>query len=173
MNFFAPSATTAQLEYINNTLYPPDFSGAQPYTDQFGRVALLDADTFNVCWTVLLAATYAPNSHNYIFSVPPGFHAQDLSYTFYNGFGYEVNITVAHVLQGYVANFALNGNPNGAGLPQFPAWTPDLKTVETDKAAALNGAQVVNLTTSGFPIVTEDAAGRCGFWFESNFAGSN
>ena len=169
INGVLSTATPSQVKHINQTLYPPEFSGTQPYKNQFERLSLLDADTFNVCWTVLLASTYAPRAHNYIFSIPPGFHAQDLAYTYYNGGGYQVNATVARVLQGYVAKFALTGDPNGSGLPSFPNWTPSLEDVEQKRT--LEGTKVLNLTNSGFPIAQEPAKMRCEWWIETNFAG--
>lgn len=176
VKFQFPTATADQVDYIKNTLYPPDFSGkAQPYDSQFGRLSLLDADVYNLCWTVLLASTYAPEAHNYIFSVAPGYHAQDLAYTFYNGDSNQhyVNLTVAHVLQSYIANFVTGGDPNGVGVAHFPQWTTTQEVAETGGRAALAGAPVVNLTVDGFPIVREPAAGRCGWWFKTAFAYSN
>ena len=165
-----PTATAAQIAYINHTLYPPDFSGineTHPYISQNGRLSLLDADVYNLCWTVLLADTYAPNAHNYIFSVPPAYHAQDLAYTFYNGesFQHGVNVTVARALQGYIANFVLGGDPNGKGLPGFPSWD--------GSGSTSSGARVLNLTVDGFDVVQEPARERCAWWSQTAFAGSN
>ena len=42
-----------------------------------------------------------------------------------------------------------------------------------DKGVESDGARVVKLTNSGFPIAREEAVGRCGWWFGSAFAGSN
>lgn len=36
---------------------------------------------------------------------------------------------VAKTMSGYWANFAATGNPNGPGLPHWPAWTPDTPAV--------------------------------------------
>ena len=171
-----PTATPDEISYINNTLYPADFDGTnEPYTSQYGRLSLLDADVYNLCWAVLLAATYTPRAHNYIFSVPPAYHAQDLAYTFYNGDSnqHDVNLTVAHVLQKYITNFVMRGDPQGPGLPSFPKWTTSEKDVVQGGPTALAGAHVVNLTTNGFPIVQEPAVERCGWWYETAFAGSN
>ncbi|KAL8825487.1 MAG: hypothetical protein Q9191_004385, partial [Dirinaria sp. TL-2023a] len=171
-----PTASADEIRYINETLYPPDFSAdTEPYTSQNGRLSLLDADVYNLCWAVLLAATYAPDAHNYIFSVPPAYHAQDLAYTFYNGDSnqHDVNLTVAHVLQSYLANFVVRGDPNGHGLPHIPTWTTSEMVALDGGSAALAGAKAVNLTVEGFPVVRESAAGRCGWWFQTAFAGSN
>ncbi|KAG7009793.1 carboxylesterase patB [Physcia stellaris] len=165
-----PTATRAQIRYINNTLYPPP-NPRTPYSTQNGRLSLLDADVYNLCWTVLLAATYAPRAWNYIFSVAPAYHAQDLAYTFYNGASYQhdVNVTVAHALQRSIANFVRKGDPNGRQVPRFPAW----EVRQEDVVGRRKEAEVLNLTESGFPVGKEEAVGRCGWWFESAFAGSN
>ncbi|CAF9902947.1 MAG: hypothetical protein HETSPECPRED_000065 [Heterodermia speciosa] len=167
-----PTATAAQLDYINHTLYPPPNPNTS-YTTQNARLSILDADVYNLCWTVLLASRYAPRAYNYIFAVPPAYHAQDLAYTFYNGAGYQhdVNVTVAHVLQRAVTNFVRKGNPNGEGLPSFPAWTEDVE--EDSQSPGSDDAKVIRLTNNGFPTAREEAVGRCGWWFGSSFAGSN
>ena len=190
-----PTATAAQIDYINHTLYPPPDPNTT-YTTQNARLSLLDADVYNICWTVLLASTYAPRAHNYIFAVPPAYHAQDLAYTFNSGASYQhnVNVIVAHVLQRAVTNFVQGGNPNGEGLPSFPAWTMRVEEGEGWSRGRIGGqdvderrsggeegdhglesdwARVVKLTNHGFPIAREQAVGRCGWWFESAFAGSN
>ncbi|KAI4244205.1 MAG: hypothetical protein LQ352_006896, partial [Teloschistes flavicans] len=77
-----PHATEAQIRFINRTLYPPPPSSSHasiPYTTHYGRLKQLDADIYNICWTVLLASTTARRAYNYIFSIPPGYHAQDLA----------------------------------------------------------------------------------------------
>lgn len=69
----------------------------------------------------------------------------------------------------------LRGDPNGRDGPRFPAWEAGLEDVmERGKGKeARDGADVVNLTASGFLGGKEDAVGRCGWWFESAFAGGN
>ena len=160
-----PDATNSQIRYINATLYPLP-SPLTAYQTQNARLSLLDSDVYNIFWTILLAQIYKPWSHNYIFSIPPAYHAQDLAYTFYNGASYQhdVNVTVARTLQRYITNFVNTGNPNADGLPYFPAQ------VNTDPS---NAGILLNLTDSGAKIASEDAVDRCSWWFETAFAGSN
>lgn len=189
-----PAATRAQVEYINSTLYPPPPPSSVPlargsgsslsYSTHAGRLALLDADVYNICWTVLLAATYAPYSHNYIFSIPPGYHAQDLAYTFYNGksFQKQVDVEVARILQRAIANFVVGGDPNGGdggggGGGQegrlFPAWRAGLGGLGKG-GWGKEGVRVANLTGEGVKGGDEaGAAGRCKWWLGNAFAGSN
>ena len=178
-NFLAiqfPTATPLQISYINNTLYPPPPAPDRPYKSQFERLSLLDADVYNLCWTVLLSATYSrTGTHNFIFGVDPGYHAQDLAYTFYNArpFQKDVNVTVAQTLQRAVTNFVLRENPNGGREPRFPLWTADQTAVMQGGDAAILGAPVPRLTNNGFLEGQEKAAGRCGWFFQTAFAGSN
>ncbi|KAK1977248.1 hypothetical protein LZ30DRAFT_601671, partial [Colletotrichum cereale] len=65
-------------------------------------------------------------SFAYQFSVPPAWHAADLSYTFMDPSSPEpgLNVTLAVILQRYFTNFAATGSPNsvtGAYLPKFTA----------------------------------------------------
>lgn len=176
-----PAATPAQIGYINNTLYPPPSpnpSSTYPYTSQFERLSLLDADVYNLCWTVLVSAAYArTGAHNFIFAVDPGYHAQDLAYTFYNGqpFQKEVNVTVAGTMQRAVADFVLGGDPNGGERdgPRFPKWKADLSEVLIGGDEAVSQAPVLRLTGEGYVEEKESAAGRCGWFFHTAFAGSN
>ncbi|KAL8627146.1 hypothetical protein Q9189_007155 [Teloschistes chrysophthalmus] len=157
-----PTATIQQIKYINEVLYPGPAS--------YARLARLDADVYNVCWTVLLADT-ADKAYNYIFSVPPGYHAQDLAYTFYNGEGFQkgVDVGVARVLQRAIADFVVGGDPNGGGGEgdrgdgegegKWPVWG--------------RGTRVANLTVEGVRVGREEAVERCMWWFRTAFAGAN
>lgn len=90
------------------------------------------------------------------FSVPPGVHAQDTEYTFYNGPGTNdaymtYNATVAQALQQYIISFTKTGTPNGGGeFPTFPAYG--------------NGT-LLHLTASGLPEVRDPTANqRCQYF---------
>ena len=127
----------------------------------------------------MLAGTYTPRAWDYIFSVPPAYHAQDLAYTFYNGAPNQhdvVNVTVAKTLQKHIVKFVVNGGPNGGRSMRVPNWGVILTDVigDGDDPALLSRARVLNLTTDGFSMVTENAIRRCGWWwFETAFAGEN
>lgn len=161
LNQVFPGITNATTSYILNTLYPPSYTGGQPYTSPLGRAFLIVQEFVFVCNTFYLNKGFNNNTYAYEFQVPPGFHALDLAYTFYNGEG--TNITagliapVAEQLQGYLTNFAMHGNPNGHGLPNFPKYGPN---------AMINGIGW-NETTQQ----RDDAANpRCAWWQKGLYA---
>ena len=94
------------------------------------------------CHTNWLDRAFHNATYGYQFGVPPGVHAQDTDYTFYNGPGtpdvYKTyNATVAQALQQFIINFTMTGSPNGQGNSSaFPAYG--------------NGT-LLNLTDAGFP----------------------
>ncbi|KAI9822720.1 MAG: hypothetical protein M1826_000424 [Phylliscum demangeonii] len=71
--------------YISQTLYPPVFDGSFGYRDGVQRVALTISDAFYACNAVYLDQAYQGSSYGYEWSMPPGLHAVDLPYTFYDG----------------------------------------------------------------------------------------
>ena len=128
-SFFLPLATNATaLRYITQRLYPPIFDGSQGYTNQTERNNLTIADAIFVCNTRFInQANFVPTTYAYEWSVPPGVHGADLSYTFYD---FEpvpgVNTTVAEIMQGYLTRFAETGQPNYPVLPFFNPARPGL-----------------------------------------------
>ena len=61
---------------------------------------------------------------------------------------------LARVVQGYWLNFARAGNPNGPGLPDWPAFTPEARVM-----------QVLDAPVRPEPVANED---QCRFWDEYN-----
>ena len=117
-----PLATNdSALNYITQVLYPPIFDGSQGYTTQAERNNLTIADAIFVCNTRFLTqADFRPQTYAYQCSAPPGLHAADLPYTFYDfGSVPGVNTTIAETMQGYITRFAETGQPNAPALPAF------------------------------------------------------
>ncbi|WP_405914761.1 carboxylesterase/lipase family protein [Streptomyces sp. NBC_00728] len=61
-------------------------------------------------------------------------HGSEIDYIFHNPTGgtgawTEEDHEIARTLMGYWTNFASTGNPNGRGLPRWPAFSPDAATV--------------------------------------------
>lgn len=124
-----PGITKAVTDYILNVLYPPVYTGGQPYTSPLGRAFLMVQEFVFICNTFYVNKAFNNATYAYEFEIPPGFHGQDIPYTFYNGQGTNVSqglfADVALQLQGYLMNFAMYGNPNGRGLPNFPQYGPN------------------------------------------------
>lgn len=146
-----PTFRNSTLRYIADTLYPAIYDGSQPYTNPFGRLSLTLGDTLLTCNMASVNRAYGSKVYDYIFSVPPGIHVQDLKYTFFNGETTAVNTAIAHDLQGWITRFVETGDPNAFWLPKFPKYGP-------------RGLSM-NLTEAG-AFATEDRATRkrCSFW---------
>lgn len=146
-----PDISTSSLSYIQYVLYPPVFDGSYGYRTQMGRTDLTIGDVAIVCNARYLDHAF-PGQYAYEFTVPPGFHAEDTSYVFYDsGADPGVNITLAVLLQRYITRFADTGNPNGPGLPKFVTSSDEI---------------VQNLNSSYIgPIQDEARIGqRCDWW---------
>ena len=65
--------------------------------------------------------------YNYLFNVPPAFHADDIAYTFFDDSmdSSAVDSDLALTFQEYLLNFVRKGDPNGCGLPRFEEYGPD------------------------------------------------
>ena len=152
----------ANLTHILDTLYP-----AEAYPNQFLRGVQLVGDVDFSCTTRYLALALQNQTHNYIFAVPPGYHAQDTAYTFFNGDtstlndGVAVDPALAAALQDYIVGFAATGEPadNPAGTaPEFPVYGGD--------------AAVVQITAEGVVAGKDDMANeRCAWWQQAMVEG--
>lgn len=150
------------LSHILDTLYP-----AKNYPNQFLRGVQLVGDVDFSCTTRYLALALENQTHNYIFAVPPGYHAQDTAYTFFNGDtgtlndGVAVDPVIAAALQDYIIGFAATAVPadNPAGTaPEFPVYGED--------------ATVVQITADGVISGRDDMANeRCAWWQQAMVEG--
>jgi carboxylesterase type B len=123
MQLYFPAISAEALAYLTETLYPPCYNDSQPYTTPFTRLDLAISDFTFVCSTSWLAHAFNNATHNYLFSVPPANHTQDVPYTFFNGANASVkNNTVAVIMQRYFAGFVENGDPNRDGLPEWDTY---------------------------------------------------
>jgi para-nitrobenzyl esterase len=91
-------------------------------------------------------------------NVPGAAHTKELSYLFHQGELTPAQRKISDMMIGYWTNFALAGDPNGKGLPSWPAYAPDEPQVmrfESDMASADTG-------------LNERA--KCKFWAEQGYA---
>ena len=152
-----PLATPETRMFIVNTLYPPIFNGTLPYSTNQERLQLLRKEQTLSCSTYHLAKAFDGQTFNYIFSIPPAIHAQDLAYTYY-----PTNPTIgfyperAVQLQRYLVDFVQNGDPNGDGLPSWPRYGDQ--------------AQALNITVDGPTVTRSDQAHpRCEWWNQARY----
>lgn len=150
---FIADASPELVDYASQTLYPPIFNGSFGYRDQFQRAAQTVSDAIFTCSANLLARAYGNATYDYLFAIPPGLHAQDVPYTFFNGPDSANRVVegVAVALQDYLTNFAAAGDPNGPGLPRFEMYGSE--------------KQVLSLAVERLRMIKDPAVGeRCLFW---------
>lgn len=111
-------------EYIAYELYPAIYDGSQPYANWYERAVLIDSESAFICNNYYMLSATSSRSYGYNFNVAPGFHGQDVSYTFYSDYppASSTNETIqnleevqyaniAETLQDWILTFAINGKP--------------------------------------------------------------
>lgn len=152
LRIYFPTISDSSVKHISTQLYPPIYDGSYGYYSPTYRSDLFVTEFLFTCNTNWLAHAYANKTYNYIFTVPPSLHGEDIAYTYANGASESVkNLTLATIMQGYFTNFAKSGNPNGPRVPMFPTYGKD------------SVAQNLNLT---FVAQMKDntANARCDWW---------
>lgn len=157
-----PESSGATRAYILDVLYP-----AADYASQFLRAVQIASDSVFSCSTRYLALAKGNDTYNYLFAVPPGYHAEDTPYTFYNGDettsddGYPVDADLAHALQDYIVGFTISGDPNGS--PAGPA-------LEFPKYGS--NATVLEFGSTGLLTTHDDMDNdRCPWWQQAMVEG--
>lgn len=130
-----PSTAPEVIDELLNSVYPNVLDGTYPWTTQFGRTVVIATELNFACTARYLSTAYYGKVNAYIFGYPPGFHAGDVSYEFFNGDatqlinGVPINVTIAQNLQDTLVNFAQTRNPSVKGLPVFPEYGKDGKVL--------------------------------------------
>ncbi|KAE9372710.1 alpha/beta-hydrolase [Stipitochalara longipes BDJ] len=159
---FIPYASNATIDYILDVLYP-----AANYSSELVRAAQIGTDSSMGCLTRYLGLAFNNSTYNYLFAIPPGYHAEDVPYTFFNGNtstlddGVAVSETIAYALQDYLMGFAMTGDPNKSpttAAVQFPTYGSD--------------AQVMAFTSAGLVTKTDDMdKPQCAWWQQAMIQG--
>ena len=151
---FPDSPIDGREDYIANTLYPAVYDGTYGYTDPIARGVYLVSEALFQCNAEYLAQAYKSSAYAYLFSIPPALHGDDVPYTFFEGTAASVkNNTVALTMQAYWTNFVMTGNPNGAGLPNFPNFGA------TGQLLDINQTFIVPIADD-----LSGSKGRCDYW---------
>lgn len=151
LRIYFPTITEDIVHYISKVLYPPDYSGLQGYNSPTTRSALMITEGFFTCNTNWLGKALKYDTYNYIFSLWPSLHGDDIWYTYYNGPQPLVkDNALAVTMQRYFTSFAQTGSPNSFGVPYFP------------KYGRANICQNLNYIIS--PVRDNAATHRCDWW---------
>ncbi|KAF3059774.1 Lipase 1 [Daldinia childiae] len=124
----AASNTTINMLLTDRGLYPDVLGGKYPWKTQAGRLERLVSDISFACTTQYLSRARGNDTFNLVFTHPPGWHADDVPYVFFNGDTSTpdnkspVSGRLATQLQDYIIAFAQTGDPNEAGGPHFPTY---------------------------------------------------
>jgi cholinesterase len=153
MKLYFPTISHSALTHLTEDLFPPVYDGSQPYTTPFGRLDFAISDFTFTCTTNWLGHAYANKTHNYIFSVLPGNHTEDVPYTYYNGPIATVNNnTLAVIFQRYLTGFVESGTPNRQGLDHWVEYGASSKVLN------------FNQTFIDTRVDDETANKRCDWW---------
>lgn len=147
-----PAISPNVLRYITDVLYPPVYNGSYGYTNSVDRVALSISDVIFQCNTDYFNRAFDGDTYAYMFSIPPGFHGEDVSYTFYDGNPSSVvNKTVALAMQDYITSFAETGKPKSSVGPKFERYG--------------DNSRLLNLKLSDITMIKDPTDNRrCLFW---------
>jgi len=158
-----PSIPAAKINALATTVYPEDFSGAQPYTTQTGRLKLAISEAIVLCNAFATDIAYQNTTRNMKFSVWPALHANDVAFTFYNGepvdwLGIPIPGGIARQMQQWFVDYAISGVTGGSSATILPVYTSQNK--------------ILNVTDTGNTVVQPDPAAnsRCRFWVEGLYA---
>lgn len=109
---YFPRIPASNLTYIQDTLYPAVYDGTYGYTTPFYRLNRAISEFTFDCNTLYLASAFGNRTYNYLFSVPPGNHTQDVPYTYYGGgVGSVANVTLAKEMQASFTGFVGGRGP--------------------------------------------------------------
>lgn len=159
-----PDSSNTTRGFILDTLYPPIFDESLGYTTEVARVALAVSELSFTCNTRYFDLAFNNETFSYFFAVPPGIHGEDVAYTYFNGDTSDLDELVLPAVigdialgfQSYLTSFAMNGNPNTVGLPEFPVYGED--------------ATVLVVNTTGFTTMKDTVANlRCDYWQKALF----
>ncbi|KAF7541854.1 hypothetical protein G7054_g346 [Neopestalotiopsis clavispora] len=102
-------ADQTKRDYLSRSLYPPVFDGSLGYIDQATRQMAVWGEAVILCHFQSLNQALGGNTYAYEFGVSPGFHTQDLAYTFNDPQSPVPFPQAQDLLQRSIVNFVQNG----------------------------------------------------------------
>ncbi|ETS81520.1 hypothetical protein PFICI_06522 [Pestalotiopsis fici W106-1] len=137
----------AQTDYLSATLYPPNFDGSLGYVDQATRQMALWEEAVILCHFQSLNQAVGGNSYAYEFGIPPGFHTQDLKYTFNDPTSPVPFPQAQDLIQRSIATFVKIGIPVLDSKEQtYPVWGSNHSTLKVAEIGAQVGRSGINET---------------------------
>ncbi|KAK6077846.1 carboxylesterase family protein [Seiridium cupressi] len=158
-----PGIFNDTLNYMLTYVWPDVLDGTYPWTTEFARAVKIGTEIQFACSTRYLSVAFDNATYDSIFAYPPGYHAQDVPYVFFNGDtttlddGLAVNPTIAQALQDHIIAFTETGDPNYVGEAlTWPIYG--------------SSAQTLEYTYSGQVIVTDDMKNNRCAWIQQALA---
>lgn len=158
-----PGLTNETYNYMLDYVWPDVLDGTYPWTSEFLRAVRIGTEIQFACSARYLSLAFQNATYDSIFAYPPGYHAQDVPFVFFNGDtttlddGLPVSATVAHAIQDHIMAFTNTGNPNYLG--QALTW-PQYGSA----------AQTLEYTYSGQVVVTDDLKNNRCTWIQQAMA---
>ncbi|KAL6790825.1 alpha/beta-hydrolase [Trichoderma sp. SZMC 28012] len=143
--------TSKDVDTLVTSLYPPQFDGSLGYVDQDTRQMKLWSEAVIDCNYYWIGQAVQKTGYAYEFGVSPGFHIQDLQYTFNDPSTPAPWPKAQDALQEAIITFVQGGVPEFSNHKAFP----HLGVHST----------IVNITAQGPVQATSKVnATRCDFW---------
>ncbi|GKZ35877.1 hypothetical protein AbraIFM66950_006677 [Aspergillus brasiliensis] len=159
---YVPGLAPGTVDRIAQDWYPPIYnassSGALGYSSPLERASVFISDAFFQCKNVYLDAVF-DTVYASVFSVPPGLHAQDVAFNFYDHSQPDAavgmfNESLALTMQDYIITFVKQGIPSSVEN-NSTKWEEYAK----DRRVMNLGLQDIAMTSD--PVNTA----RCRFWW--------
>ncbi|PYI00090.1 carboxylesterase family protein [Aspergillus ellipticus CBS 707.79] len=157
---YFPGLLPETMGNISQTLYPPVYNSSSPQNPEYGspmeRASLTVSDAFFQCKNLYLNTIFN-TTYAYVFNMPPGLHAQDIPFTFYNHSVPDVEAEffdedLALTMQDHIVSFVREGVPS----PQATPWE-----------AYEEHGRVLSLASKNVTMIPDPVDNsRCRLWWE-------
>lgn len=159
---YVPGLAPETVDRIAQDWYPPVYNASSSetlgYSSPLERTSTLMSDAFFQCKNLYLDTVF-DTSYASVFSVPPGLHAQDVAFNFYDHSQPDAelgifNESLALTMQDYILTFVKQGFPSSTEIN-----TTDWEQYAKDGLVMNLGLQDIAMTSD--PVNSD----RCRFWW--------